>query len=580
MTFIARLVSVLIAAFAAHLLVAAPAYADPGDVDAAARGVVRVVLVGTQVNDGEETVRPVSHGSGFAVTPTLIVTNAHVIREALQDDTLRIGVVPSEQAGGNTTGAFARTIAVSPRNDLALIEIAEDGLRLPPLSIAGVVSGDMGEVSAVGYPMNVDVAQGLDFADIFTAQPPVKTRGFLSGQRPSRQFDTLLHTAPIARGNSGGPLLDSCGRVLGVNSFGADSDGSDAEFYFAVSLRELLPFLRDNGVEPITNSLPCRSIDDLNAAERDRFEAQRAEAQAQLAAREADLREAREAARMQALFDITEARDNAVALALLLFVGGLVSGWAALHLRKSAPRSVVVPNLAADTDPDSAGEPGDPPGKQSDPAFSPSPLQSTPSPRAIIAAGVSGACFIAMVMVWVTRPGFAELEDRVAAIMGDLDGKNGGDDTQPTLAGDGTLICSFVPERSRVTGARTDDVEFDWAASGCVNGRTQYGLMAGEWTRVFVPDDEAAVSINTYDPQTRIFRTDRYLLGSSAMEAAREARDSYTPPACGVTDAARIVGEQQSAVIAGLPQRPNERLVYTCTARGRTDAIGMGAPEN
>ena len=72
------------------LSLAAPAVADPGDIDAAARGVVRVVLIG----DTGGEIAPVSHGSGFAVTPTRIVTNAHVIREALQDDTLRIGVVP------------------------------------------------------------------------------------------------------------------------------------------------------------------------------------------------------------------------------------------------------------------------------------------------------------------------------------------------------------------------------------------------------------------------------------------------------------------------------------------------------
>ena len=198
------------------------ARADPADIDAAARGVVRVVLIGT---DGQE-VFPVSHGSGFAVTPTMIVTNAHVIREALHDDTLRIGIVPSE----GDEAAYAKPISVSPRNDLALLQITGGSLRFPPLTISGGVSGDMGEVSAVGYPMNVDRAQGLDISDIFRAQPPVKSRGFLSGERPSRQFDSILHTAPIARGNSGGPLLDGCGRVIGVNSFGADSEAGDAEF--------------------------------------------------------------------------------------------------------------------------------------------------------------------------------------------------------------------------------------------------------------------------------------------------------------------------------------------------------------
>ena len=518
-------------------LVAAPALADQGDVDAASRGVVRVVLIS---QNGEELI-PVTHGSGFAVTPTQIVTNAHVIREALQDDTLRIGIVPSE----GEESAFARPVSVSPRNDLALIEIIDSDLRLPPLTIAGGVADNLGGVSAVGYPMNVDLAQGLEISDIFNAQPPVKSRGFLSGERPSRQFDTILHTAPIARGNSGGPLLDGCGRVLGVNSFGADSNGSDAEFYFAVSLRELLPFLRANDIEPQTNALPCRSIDELNAAERARFDAERAEARARIEAREDAEREARAEARIAAQLAVMDERDNAMAVALILLLVGIGAGYAATQLRQQG---------------------------RSDPEGS-----SQAQTRAMIAAGVSGAALIGAVLAWITRPGYDEIEDRVAAALEDAD-PAGGAGTQPiSLAGDGTLICTLVEERSRITGARTDDVEFDWAADGCVNGRTQYGMTNGEWTRVLVPNEEAAVSVNIYDPQTRIFRTDRYLLSRAQMEAARDARSAYTPPACGVLDSARILGEQQSAVIAQLPSRPNERLVYTCEAK-RADNSLVASP--
>jgi len=505
------------------------AQADAGDIEAAARGVVRVVLI---ARDGEELV-PVTHGSGFAVTPTMIVTNAHVIREALQDDTQRIGIVPSE----GDDGAYARAVAVSPRNDLALVEIVDGSLRLPPLTLSGEVRRGLGEVSAVGYPMNVDVAQGLELGDIFRAQPPVKSRGFLSGERPSRQFDTILHTAPIARGNSGGPLLDGCGRVLGVNSFGAESDGSDAEFYFAVSLRELLPFLAANDIEPQVNALPCRSIDELNAAERARFEAQRADARARLEAREEELREARETARLSALVAVSEERENAMAIAALLLLLGTGSGFMAAELRRKA--------LLGDA-------------------------SQTP---ALLAAGLAGAALIGAMLAWITRPGFSEIEDRVAAAMEQREGGRGsepapGDGPPASNARDGTLICSFVPERSRVVTARTDDVQFDWAGDGCVNGRTQYGMMNGEWTRVFVPDDEEAVAVNFYDPDTRTFRTDRYLLGREAMAEARRMRDAYSPPECGLTDAARIVAEQQSAVMGLLPDRPNERLLYSCEPKG------------
>lgn len=514
-------------------LAPSPAHADPADIEAAARGVVRVVLIDGSGDD----VTPVTHGSGFAVSPTMIVTNPHVIREALLDDTLRIGIVPSQ----GEAEAFAVPVAVSPRNDLALLRISEGTLRLPPLTLAGGVSGDMGEVSAVGYPMNVDLAQGLEMRDIFRAQPPVKSRGFLSGERPSRQFDTILHTAPIARGNSGGPLLDGCGRVLGVNSFGADSDGSDAEFYFAVSLRELTPFLRENGVEVSVNALPCRSIDELNAAERARFDAQRAEAAARIEAREEDLRERRADARLKAQIEVMEERDNAMAIAMVLLLIGIGAGYTAGQLRGTLAEKPENRN------------------------------------RALIAAGVAGAALIGAALVWITRPGFETIEDRVAELMDESE-SGAGEETDPALAqsGEGTLICTLDPARSRVTGARTDDVEFEWAADGCVNERTQYGLVSGEWTRVLVPSEEEAVSVSRFDPETRTFVTDRYLLGRTDMQAAREARGDYTPPACGVTDAARQLGDQQGALLALLPERPNERLVYTCETK-RTGA-GAGKP--
>lgn len=513
-----RLLGVFALLFA--VLAAPAASADPGDVDAASRGVVRVVLIGSE--DGQPT--PVSHGTGFAVSPTRIVTNAHVVSEASQDDTLRIGIVPAEGAGG----AFARIIAISPRNDLALLEIARGSLRLPPLALAGGASLSEGEVAAVGYPMNVDLAQGLGMSDIFRPQPPVKSRGYLSGLRPSRQFDTILHSAPIARGNSGGPLLDPCGRVIGVNSFSTDSTGGDAEFFFAVSLRELLPFLRGNGVEPVTNSLPCRSIDELNAEERQRLEAEQSQARAALAERAETLRALREKAQLAAQMEVLGERENRMALALVALLSAIGAGYAALVWRGDADRRR----------------------------------------HAGIAAGLAGLGLVVAALAWITRPGLAEIEDRVASAIARAEGRapEGGHAAQD--AAEGALICTLVPERSRVTSARTDDVAFEWSADGCVNGRTQYGLgQGGEWQRVLATEDDAAVAVNTYDPETRTLRTDRYLLGQQALAGAREARAAYTPPACGVSDAASTLGEQQSALIAALPDRPNERLVYSCTAK-------------
>jgi serine protease Do len=519
-----RVFLAIFAFFVAILSLVEPLHADPGDVTAAARGVVRVVLIG---QEGDQLV-PITHGSGFAVTPTRIVTNAHVLREALLDDTLRIGVVPSQ----GDKSAYARVLAVSPRNDLALIEITGGALRLPPLALAGGQDqGAMSDVVAVGYPMNVDQAQGLSIGDIFRAQPPVKSRGFLSGERPSRQFDTILHTAPIARGNSGGPLLDGCGRVLGVNSFSANAGDGGAEFFFAVSLRELLPFLRAQEVEPQVNSLPCRSIEELNAEERARFEAEQEAARERIAQRETEQRSAREEARMAAQMEVIGERENRLAAALLLLLAGIGAGYGAGQLRASGAAQGQV--IAA-------------------------------------AVGALAALLIAGVL-WATRPGVAAIEDRItqtlAAQAASQNAPAGPSaSAAPATVSEGALICTLVPERSRVTASRTDDVAVEWSADGCVNGRTQYGRTnQGDWSRVFVPSEEDTVAVNSYDPQTRTFRTERYLLGAAAMAAAREARSRYDPPACGISNAAQTLGEQQSALIALLPAQPNERLVYACT---------------
>ena len=121
-----RLLALLVALVA--LAVPSPARPDAADIAAAARGVVRVVIMGT---DGER-VFPVSHGTGFAISSTRIVTNAHVIREAMQDDTLRIAIVPPDGDGAD----YGRIVSASAGKDLAIIELT-GSLRLPALTVAG-----------------------------------------------------------------------------------------------------------------------------------------------------------------------------------------------------------------------------------------------------------------------------------------------------------------------------------------------------------------------------------------------------------------------------------------------------------
>ncbi len=114
--------------------------------------------------------------------------------------------------------------------------------------------------------------------------------------------------------------------MIGVNSFGAESGGADAEFFFAVSTRELLPFLRANGITPQINGMPCRSIAELDAQERERAERaqlvaqQRADADAETTARH------RDEARQEIEFAVLAERENGMAIAMLLMMAALGAG--------------------------------------------------------------------------------------------------------------------------------------------------------------------------------------------------------------------------------------------------------------
>ena len=491
--------------------------ADPADIAATSRSVVRVVLI-SKTADG---VQLIGHGSGFVVAPDLVVTNAHVVAPLAQDPNLKAGIVPSQ----GHSGYFAKVVAFSARNDLALLRLAEKGTLSPATLFTGAVT-DGEDVYAVGYPGNVDQAQGLNPTDLMSPTAPVKTKGAVSAGRSTRGFDTILHTAPIGSGNSGGPLLDSCGRVIGANSFGTVSDTSaDSEFYFAVSMREITRFLLSAGVTARTTGEPCRSLADLDAAERDRLAGAKAlsdEAQRTAVAKHDA---ALQAATRQAEMEVIAARENHLALAGLALLLAMLCGGGALWATQ----------------------------------------QGRPRDRKLATVGAVVLLVLAPA-AWFTRPSITGIDSRAIEIAAEAAATaTPGAEATGAVPHQAALVCVFNPQRSRVTVSDTTDVPLAWQDDGCVNGRTQYGLGADGWSRILAPNSEDTVTIAAYDPQTRSYRQDRYLLDLETMGKVRAERARYPAPACGAGEAAaRQLGDAQTTVRALLPAQPNERLVYDC----------------
>ncbi len=222
------------------------------DLDAAARSVVRIVVTDNGNDSG------VDMGSGVAITPTRIVTNAHVVERAVENGGF-VGVVPSEGRK-----RYQGTILVyAPDIDLAIISISNGRIE-PAVLFSGTVA-DGSAVAALGYPHGVDRAMASGLDELIRPQAPVKSLGHVGGRRTNSRYDTVLHDANIGRGSSGGPLVDACGRVIGINSFLSVSEGIDSRFAFALSAHELSVFLVKSKIQPTLVTTPCLSADELSA---------------------------------------------------------------------------------------------------------------------------------------------------------------------------------------------------------------------------------------------------------------------------------------------------------------------------
>ncbi len=498
-------------------------FADTQDISAASRSVVRVALVAT---DGESAYF-VGHGSGVVVAPGRVLTNAHVVDVTRNEANIVIGIIPAE----GTKSYGGRVVAYSPGNDLALIAFDPSAV-LPVATFYSGVPVDSQQVTAIGYPGSVDRAQGMNWQDMIHPMSPIRTNGTVSTGRTSKQFDTILHTAPLASGNSGGPLVDECGRVLGVNSFGSVGDGNDAEYGFAVSNREIAAFLLKAGVQPQRSMEPCRSLAEIDAAQKIADEQAKAQAAARASQEDVAAREAAIAEREQAQQSVIARRENMMALAALLLAGAAVAG-AATFL--SASRK---------------GE------------------------KTKLLGSVSAGLLLLAILVFFLRPGFDSVDSSEADNVTAAD--NGAATGNVAVAATGNLVgdnlCRIDMDLSRVTVSDTADVPFHWDGQGCINGQTQMIRDGAGWSRAIVPTGEASISIRRFDPETGTYRSDKYLVGSDVAEKARTLRGTVKWAGC-TADPQRLaeLDRLQGEIRTLLPPQPNERLVYHC-ALGRGPA--------
>lgn len=193
-------------------------------------------------------------GTGFFVAPDTIITNSHVVADAAEI------FVTNELIGTPLPGQVVDRTPLAPdrgpQADFALVKLAAPVESALPLSFAQPQRTE--PVYASGYPGFFVEAEVVAYAQAIAngtpATPPqaVVTNGIVTTVQQAGRVTYVPHTAGLSPGNSGGPLVDLCGRVVGINTFITQS--TDAEFVlhgdYALGSGDVVAFLQTNGLSP------------------------------------------------------------------------------------------------------------------------------------------------------------------------------------------------------------------------------------------------------------------------------------------------------------------------------------------
>jgi S1-C subfamily serine protease len=197
-----------------------------------------------------------STGSGFAIAPDIVVTNLHVVDDATPGNLF----VVNRKLGKPVE---AEVIARTPNHDFGKPDFAVLKLKegqLPPLALSPTADRLL-PVVAVGFPGFVTQV-GDDFQRLLRgedgAMPAAHfTSGEVAGVQTMQGAPVVIHTAAINRGNSGGPLADRCGRIVGVNTFIRTDRETAYRADYALPSVTLLAFLQQNNVAARSEDNPC-----------------------------------------------------------------------------------------------------------------------------------------------------------------------------------------------------------------------------------------------------------------------------------------------------------------------------------
>ena len=197
-----------------------------------------VVRIFVDYDDGYST------GSGFVIandgSTVYIATNNHVIEGDPNEISVRVN---------ESSIVSASVVKTSEQIDLCILELSEY-TNLRPLSLSSKSPSQGDAIYAVGFP---GAADAFSDEDTWIYSDPTITDGIVSALRRvsivenGSPIDLLQISAAINHGNSGGPLFDAKGNVVGINTYSIrDSQG----IFGAIAVSELISLMDLCGIQP------------------------------------------------------------------------------------------------------------------------------------------------------------------------------------------------------------------------------------------------------------------------------------------------------------------------------------------
>lgn len=186
-------------------------------VEDAKGAVVQIVAEGEFRDPEVGMVSKAGSGSGFIIDPSgIVVTNNHVVAGA---GSLKVMV------GGDDEEVHAKVLGVSECDDLAVIQLDDEG-PWPYLEFAAEVPEPPADVYALGFPLGDPE---------YTATKGVISKAEADGDTNWASVAHVIeHDANIQPGNSGGPLVNDQGQVVGVNYASSSNEATTTQQFYAI----------------------------------------------------------------------------------------------------------------------------------------------------------------------------------------------------------------------------------------------------------------------------------------------------------------------------------------------------------